>query len=117
MEITIKNIKTPKGTLVVGLYSSASNFDNADVDPQYPKKIRVDQAVKVIIYDNLPTGKYAIKTYHDANENQKFDKSVIGLPKEQYGFSNNEMGVMGPPYFSQCAFLVQGKTQHTIILR
>jgi uncharacterized protein (DUF2141 family) len=33
--------------------------------------------------------------------------SALGLPKEGYGFSNNVMGLFGPPSFSKAAVLVK----------
>ena len=118
LEVIIENVDTPnRGTVIIGLFNSEKSYNNNLTPQGYSKEVKVTQTPLVITYDNLPAGKYAIKTYHDANDNKKFDKSLLGLPKEQYGFSNNEMGVMGPPSFSQSAFLIQGKTQHTIILR
>ena len=44
-------------------------------------------------------GVYALALYHDANANQKFDRSFIGLPAEGYGFSNNPNTLAGLPSF------------------
>ena len=45
------------------------------------------------------------------------DKNFIGIPKEQYGFSNNAMGRMSAPSFEQAKFKVSGPTTHDIKLR
>ena len=44
-------------------------------------------------------GVYAIALYHDENANQKFDRTMIGLPAEGYGFSNNPPTLVGLPSF------------------
>ena len=44
----------------------------------------------------LPPGTYAIGIFHDANLNNRLDNYFFGVPREQYGFSNNARGFMGP---------------------
>lgn len=61
----------------------------------------------------LPEGRYAIKAFHDVNDNGEFDFNMFGIPKEPYGFSNNVMGTMGAPKFEQAAFDVKRGTNVT----
>ncbi len=44
-------------------------------------------------------GVYALVLYHDENGNGKFDRSMIGLPAEGYGFTNNPATLAGLPSF------------------
>jgi uncharacterized protein (DUF2141 family) len=37
----------------------------------------------------LPAGDYAFAVYHDANGNGKLDRNGVGMPTEDYAFSNN----------------------------
>ena len=67
---------------------------------------RVEGGVVRIRIDDLPEGRYAIKAFHDVNDNGKFDFNWAGMPKEPDGFSNNAMGTMGAPRFEQAAFTV-----------
>jgi uncharacterized protein (DUF2141 family) len=53
----------------------------------------------------------------DANKNLKIDKNFLGIPKEQYGFSNNAMGKLSAPSYEQAKFLVQGTTVQNIKLK
>ena len=50
---------------------------------------------------DLPAGDYAFAVFHDANSNGKLDKNMLGMPTEDYAFSNNALGKMGPPSFEQ----------------
>jgi uncharacterized protein (DUF2141 family) len=36
----------------------------------------------------LPVGDYAVVVFHDSNDNGEIDHNLIGMPKEQLGFSN-----------------------------
>jgi uncharacterized protein (DUF2141 family) len=59
-----------------------------------------------IIVENLNSGKYAFRYFHDENKNKKLDTNLIGMPKEGFGFSNNAKGKFGPPSFRQMIFNV-----------
>ena len=41
------------------------------------------------MFTDLPAGVYAVSVFHDENMNQKLDKNFVGVPKEEYGASNN----------------------------
>lgn len=86
--VTIKDIKTPKGQILMGIYK-----DDASFDKEIPyKKV---QAFKTKISNGtlqvevkLEPGKYGISLMDDENFNGKMDYNFIGIPKEGFGFSN-----------------------------
>ena len=51
----------------------------------------------------IPPGTYAIGVYIDENDNEKLDTNFLGIPKEQYGFSNNAKA-FGIPKFEAASF-------------
>lgn len=55
-------------------------------------------------FPDLPFGTYAVKVYHDENNNGKLDKNAFGAPKERYGFSNNVRATFGPPAYEKAQF-------------
>lgn len=50
-------------------------------------------------FNSLKAGTYAIRYFHDENENGELDTGTFGIPTEGYGFSNDARGFMGPPSF------------------
>lgn len=54
----------------------------------------------------LPPGRYAVSVIHDSNDNQKLDTNFIGMPTEQYGYSNNPPLRMRMATFEECAFVL-----------
>ena len=64
----------------------------------------------------LPAGQYAVGIFHDVNLNNKMDNNFLGLPKEQYGFSNNARALFGPPSYEDAAFELKGDTKQSIDL-
>jgi uncharacterized protein (DUF2141 family) len=56
--------------------------------------------------DSLEYGYYAIKAFHDENRNGKIDLNFLGIPTEDYGYSNNASGWFGPPRWEKTRFLL-----------
>ena len=111
LEIILTNIKNP-GNVFIAIYNNALDF-NSDDDSStritYPVKDSVEKgrfSKKVI----LKKGSYAFKVFIDKNNNNKFDFNFFGFPKEQYGFSNDAMGVLGPPTFQEASFKLNSNT-------
>ena len=64
----------------------------------------------------IPDGIYAIGIFVDTNNNNKMDRNFLGIPKEQYGFSNNAKGSFGPPSFKDASFEITGALSLSIDL-
>jgi uncharacterized protein (DUF2141 family) len=67
-----------------------------------------DKQVTVEI-DSLKFGEYAVRVYHDENKNAKLDTNFLGIPTEDYGFSNNVSAWFGPPSWDRAKFLFNTK--------
>lgn len=53
---------------------------------------------------DLPAGDYALAILHDVNRNHKMDKNFFGMPKEQWGMSNNPHATIKAPSFDTAKF-------------
>ena len=63
-------------------------------------------------------GIYAVAVYHDEKNDHHFDRSLIGLPLDGYGFSNNASAFLAPPPFRAARFNAgPGDTRLSITLR
>lgn len=70
-----------------------------------------------ILVQDLPSGRYGIKAYHDLNGNGQMDANPFGIPIEPFAFSNNAPASMGPPAWADAAFEVTaGTTTQTIAI-
>ena len=115
LEIEINNIAKP-GILHLGVYDSKKVFESDRGDKPGPQPGIVAGIVKKVFKGvfkeeiEVPSGTYAIGLYIDANENEKMDTNFLGIPKEQFGFSNDAKGSFGPPSFESASFeLVKSK--------
>lgn len=115
LTVNIQNIKNENGDILIGLYDNASNF---------PRKVSTGKVVKVtdremhVTFSDVKPGNYAVSVLHDENQNKDLDQGKLGIPKEGYGFSNNVMGVIGPPSFRKARFHVpDGDSSITIRMK
>jgi len=69
------------------------------------------------IFSNLKSGKYAISVMNDQNGNKILDKSLIGIPKEEWGVSNNVRPNLRAPKFEEAVFEVDEKSDLTLKIR
>lgn len=119
--VTINNIKEA-GEIHVALYDNADAFeaDRGDKGGAAPGitqgTIEFVEAGSVTYRYEVAPGTYAIGIFHDVNLNNRLDNYFFGVPKEQYGFSNDARGFMGPPSFEAAAFEVDGRTDIQISL-
>jgi uncharacterized protein (DUF2141 family) len=67
--------------------------------------------------EGLPTGAYAVSLFHDENRNGKLD-TLMGIPREGFGFSRNPPVRFGPPKFAAARFTIgSGETAQSVRLK
>ena len=119
--VEVNNIKKA-GEIHVAVYDNAEAFeaDRGEKGGAAPGIVEgtivmVDPGTSTFEYE-LPPGQYAVGIFHDVNLNNKMDNNFLGLPKEQFGFSNNARALFGPPSFEEAAFELRGVTKQSIDL-
>jgi uncharacterized protein (DUF2141 family) len=110
LKVEVANYKSTKGSLYAQLFN-----ENGDVIANVVQPMQ-EQDVQTYVFKDLKKGKYAIRVFHDKNDNGKLDTTFIGIPKERFGFSNNVMGKLGPPNFEDQLFEVVDNSTHRINL-
>ena len=120
LKINILNLDKA-GTLYLSICKDVIGFKNTvENESQEESCITSTREIdlqNLEINSMLPNGEYAISLFVDFNGNKKIDKNFFGIPREQYGFSNNVMGRMSAPTFDQAKFMVTGPTTQNIKLR
>jgi uncharacterized protein (DUF2141 family) len=113
--VVVTNIKSKKGKLMIGWYSNEASYDERK-NPILKKKADVDKQTRVsVVFDNIPSGKYAVSVYLDENENDQIDTNFLGIPKEQYGFSNNVLPATCAANFNEAVFEVTNNSSEILI--
>lgn len=107
LTVEISGLRNSKGNLLIQL----TYGDGQKVASQ---KAKVNNRRATFCFSKLATGTYAIRYFHDANENDLLDTNWMGMPTEDYGFSNNAKALFGAPPMSERIFSVTRDT--TVIL-
>ncbi len=97
LEVEINNLQSNNGPLYIRILDENEN-------PVIVGTSSVINYSARISFDSIYPGKYAIQFFHDENENQKMDFSLIGIPKEKFGSSNDVKPLLGPPKFKKMLF-------------
>ncbi|MEC8367172.1 MAG: DUF2141 domain-containing protein [Bacteroidota bacterium] len=118
LEIVTPNIKQD-GIIYIAIYDNADDYSSGD-ESQDIMAYNIIEPVFKGVYSKkiyLKKGVYAIKVLVDNNDNGKMDLNFFGIPKEQFGFSNNVLGILGVPKFEKASFKLNSNKKIEIKLR
>jgi uncharacterized protein (DUF2141 family) len=104
LTVNIAGLNSDKGSLLVGVYSTKEDFLKK---PFKSDIIKIINKKSLVIFKDIPKGVYAVSFVHDENDNKKMDTNFIGIPKEDFGCSNNATGFMGPPKYEDAKFMLE----------
>ena len=110
LTIQINGLNSDKGTLLIALYNKKENFLKKAFKGNI---IKIKDKKSEVTFQKLPKGEYAVSFVHDENDNKKMDSNFLGIPKEDYGCSNNARGFMGPPKYDDAKFNLNANKEIT----
>lgn len=114
--VVLSNVVSKKGRAYVAWYKTDSSFMD---DTRYflRKIVDLNGASELTIpFSDIQAGIYAIAVFIDVNGNGKLDKGMFGIPKENYGFSNNIYPATRAATFQEASFKL-GNQAETINIR
>lgn len=106
LEIDVAGMRSARGLIRVCLTADPRNFPGC-LDDKRAVTRSVPASQRIIRFDDLPPGKYAAALIHDENSNAKLD-TLLGIPREGFGFSRNPPIGFGPPRFTAAEFALGG---------
>jgi uncharacterized protein (DUF2141 family) len=115
LRINLQGIRNNKGVILLSLFSSADGYPSDASKADQKIRMPVKKLQVPIVFKNIKPGKYAIALLHDEDEDGKTATTFLGLPKEGYGFSNNVMGLAGPPSYQKASFIVPASGTEILI--
>ena len=102
VEVHVSNVAAGKGKLNVAVCDREHFLKQCAYTASMPAR----EGENVITVPGVPKGTWAVLVYQDENENNELDRNLIGIPKENYGFSRNAPSRFGPPSFEDTAIEV-----------
>lgn len=117
LQLKITNIQSGEGKILLQMVNSESDFTGKSGNSYMSLVLPLHSNELKFEVGPLPAGDYAIRIFHDENNNQKLDTNLLGIPKEPYGFSNDASGKFGPAKWKDAKFSVlEAITQLSITL-
>jgi uncharacterized protein (DUF2141 family) len=118
INVAIEGLRSAKGDIVVEIYpDDAKRFlvRKAQVNSIHVKL----KARSATVCLSVPKpGAYAVAVYHDENGDGEFNRTILGLPTEGFGLSNNPPVHLSAPSFPSVRFEAgEGETTVTIHMR
>jgi len=103
LTVTVNNAKSTDGTVRAALYEEKTGWLKNGKPVQGLSAPPQAQGT-VLVFHNLPAGRYAVSAFHDENGNEKLDTNALGMNIEPIAFSRDARGRMGPPKLDDAAF-------------
>ncbi len=100
VEVTVTGVRNAHGHVLVALCDRATFLAPTC---QYRGRVQAQAGAVTVRLTGVPPGVYAAQAYHDENDNNQLDRTLLGMPEEGMGFSNNAKMRFGPPDFADAA--------------
>ncbi len=109
LTVNVKNFKSDAGMA----YATLQDLTQKSVQQKW---VKIDKNEAQVIFKNINAGKYAVRLYHDANNNKKLDTGFLGIPKESWGNSNNINHRFSAPKFEDMIFTLEKDDAISVIM-
>ena len=103
------------GTVRAVLFNSEAAYGGGA--PVAQAAVAVTPGTTTVVFENLPAGDYAMRAFHDWDDDGELDFNPFGMPTEPYAFSNNARGNMGPASWERARFHVDGAVTQAIEIK
>lgn len=104
LEVIITGFSNNAGDCWFALDNSKDVYERED-SVWIGKIIPIENNQVIVVVDSLAYGEYAVRVFHDENKNGKLDTNFLGIPSEDYGYSNDASGWFGPPSWEKAKFV------------
>ena len=102
--LSIDGFENNDGKVMIAVGNSEENYSDHDAVSYKGVYAEIKNQQASYTFKDLPYGFYAIKIFHDENDNDELDSNFMHIPQEAYGFSNNARGTFGPASWDDAKF-------------
>jgi uncharacterized protein (DUF2141 family) len=104
IEVAVERLRNSRGLLHFCLSNNPRFFPDCSADPNAIKRT-IKATEPTVRLQGVPTGDYALTVLHDENRNGRLD-TMLGIPREGFGFSRNPKVRFGAPKFEEVRITV-----------
>jgi uncharacterized protein (DUF2141 family) len=102
LTVQVNGVRSARGEVAITVYPDDKRRFLSRGGKLARVRVRAASTVRACFW--LPPASYEVAVYHDANGNQDFDRTLVGLPAEGFGFSNDPETKIGLPPISAARF-------------
>jgi len=110
--VEISNIVINGGKVYLVVFLNAESFKKEV--PEIIFEVQTDKTL-VVKEVSIPRGEFVVFAFQDANNNQKLDSGLFGIPKELFGISNYFGKGLPSRNFDKQKILIDEKTGKIIL--
>jgi uncharacterized protein (DUF2141 family) len=104
VEVRVANVAAGKGKVNVAVCDRERFLKQCAYSASVPAQTNA-AGETVVRVQGVPPGTWAVLAYQDENSNNELD-TLLGIPRENYGFSRDARSHFGPPSFDDAALPV-----------
>ena len=109
LNVHVDGFENADGAAGIAVWDAARGFPEEIEHAVATTYATIQDGIALGRFDRLEAGPYAITVYHDKNDNRRFDKNWLGMPKEAWGVSNNVRPLLRAPRFDEASLgLIEG---------
>lgn len=118
LDVEVTDLRSTHGNLTVTVYGDRPADFLAAGRKLVRKRVAIPGPTTAACLPVPRAGTYAVAVYHDEDGDHDFDRTLLGLPAEGYGFSNDAPALVGLPSFEDARVEVPaGGARLTIRMR
>ncbi len=104
LSVQVAGVRPATGEVAITVYPDDKRRFLAKGGKWARQRVRAAATVRACFW--APQGSYAVAVYHDRDGDRDFDRTIVGLPAEGFGFSNDPDTRTGLPPLSAVRFRV-----------
>ena len=101
LHVRMDGFENADGAAGVAVWTTARGFPERIEHAVATTYVPIQDGIAVARFAGLDPGNCAITVYHDKNDNRRFDKNWLGMPREAWGVSNNVRPRLRAPRFDE----------------
>lgn len=107
LAVRVDGFENRSGSAGIAVWNAALGFPDHVEHAVATMYSVIEDGVAVAQFDLLAPGVYAVTVFHDENDNHRFDKNWIGIPRETWGVSNNVRPRLRAPTFDEASVTLE----------
>lgn len=115
LTVEITDLRAARGEVAVTVYPDDARKFLAPRGKLARQRVKATTPLTQACFWLPKPGYYAIAVYHDSNADRDFNRTLVGMPDEGFGVSNNAPTLLGIPSFDSVRFHVPAGRSSTRI--